>query len=171
MKIYIIGSVGSGKTTLARQLASQLSIPHFETDNFVWQRQEGGDVRNSELVRDGHFENAVEQSQWIIEGVHIGWTQRAIQDADLVVFLDISYDRRRVRLVSRYLKQKAGKEQSNYRPSLFMLRKMFEWNRYFEKTMKPEFLRQLKSVPDKKAVLTNKQQIKEFKMKIGKSQA
>lgn len=43
MKIYIVGSVGSGKTTLARKVAAQLQIPHFETDNFVWNHQPTGD--------------------------------------------------------------------------------------------------------------------------------
>ncbi|ANU10991.1 hypothetical protein A1A1_07924 [Planococcus antarcticus DSM 14505] len=58
MKIYIIGSVGSGKTTLARKLSALLEIPHFETDNFVWQRQGGADVRRVESSRDGQFFSA-----------------------------------------------------------------------------------------------------------------
>lgn len=106
MKIYIIGSVGSGKTTLARQLSSQWSIPHFETDNFVWQRQDGRDVRNSETVRDEQFFSALEQAAWIIEGVHIGWTKQALREADLVVFLDVPYHMRTYRFSVRYLKQK-----------------------------------------------------------------
>ncbi|WP_142830051.1 DNA topology modulation protein FlaR [Planococcus soli] len=169
MKIYIIGSVGSGKTTLARQLACQLDIPHFETDNFVWKRQEGGDIRNSETLRDLQFVSAVEQADWIIEGVHIGRTKRALQEADAVVFLDFPYHTRTFRFISRYLKQKAGKEQSNYRPSLAMLRKMYGWNRYFEKVMKPEFMQQLKFFPEKTAVLTNQQEIVEFKAKFGRN--
>jgi shikimate kinase len=32
-KIHIIGSVGSGKTTLARTLSSHLNIPFYELDN------------------------------------------------------------------------------------------------------------------------------------------
>lgn len=42
MKIYIVGSVGSGKTTLARKVAAELQVPHFETDNFVWNHQPTG---------------------------------------------------------------------------------------------------------------------------------
>lgn len=45
MRMYIIGSVGSGKTTLAKKTASAYSIPRFETDNFVWERKPGAEQR------------------------------------------------------------------------------------------------------------------------------
>ncbi len=35
MKIRIIGSVGSGKTTLAKKLSEMEGIPYFETDRIV----------------------------------------------------------------------------------------------------------------------------------------
>ncbi|MGH2317932.1 DNA topology modulation protein FlaR [Planococcus sp. SE5232] len=162
MKLYIIGSVGSGKSTMARRLSHALSIPHFETDNFVWQRQEGGDVRNAEPVRDAQFLAAVTQEDWIIEGVHIGWTENAIRSADMVIFLDIPYHQRTYQCILRYLKQRVGVERSNYKPRLSMLLKMFKWNRYFEETMKPVFLEKLESIPEKTRVLKKRRQVSEF---------
>ncbi|MGB6407000.1 MAG: DNA topology modulation protein FlaR [Planococcus donghaensis] len=159
MKIYILGSVGSGKTTVARRLSVSLGIPHFETDNFVWHRQTEGDIRNPESVRDAQFLAALEQPSWIIEGVHIGWTDTAIHAADTVIFLDIPYHRRTLRFVFRYIKQRAGTEQANYQPSFSMLRKMFQWNRYFEDTMKPEFLAKLGAAPGKVVVVNNQKQL------------
>ncbi|KAA0955149.1 DNA topology modulation protein FlaR [Planococcus sp. ANT_H30] len=159
MKIYIIGSVGSGKTTLARQLSKVLTIPHFETDNFVWSRQGDGDMRNAESVRDDQLLTAVRQINWIIEGVHTGWTERAMHAADVVVFLDMPYAVRTYRFVFRYLKQKARVERSNYKPSLSMLVKMFKWNRYFEETIKPEFLLQCETLPNQFIVIKNRQEI------------
>ncbi|WP_277619935.1 hypothetical protein [Listeria aquatica] len=35
MKIWIIGSVASGKTTLAKELQKELGIPYHELDVFV----------------------------------------------------------------------------------------------------------------------------------------
>ncbi|WP_394119971.1 DNA topology modulation protein FlaR [Planococcus donghaensis] len=162
MKIYIIGSVGSGKSTLARQLSHALRVQHFETDNFVWQRQEDGDVRNAEPVRDAQLLSAIAQKDWIIEGVHIGWMDKAIQTADMVIFLDIPYHQRTYQFIIRYLKQRVGAERSNYKPSLSMLLKMFTWNRYFEETMKPVFLEKLELMPDKTWVFKNRRQINEF---------
>lgn len=43
-KIHIIGSVGSGKTTLARKLSKTLQIPYYELDNVAWMRKESGDI-------------------------------------------------------------------------------------------------------------------------------
>ncbi|MBC1728066.1 hypothetical protein IA614_01820 [Listeria seeligeri] len=40
MKIRIIGSVGSGKTTLAKKLSEMKGISHFETDRIVWKREQ-----------------------------------------------------------------------------------------------------------------------------------
>lgn len=39
MRIHIIGGPGSGKTTLARRIASRLKIPFYEMDVIGW---EGG---------------------------------------------------------------------------------------------------------------------------------
>jgi len=34
-KVYIIGSVASGKTTMARRMSKNLNIPWYELDNVV----------------------------------------------------------------------------------------------------------------------------------------
>lgn len=167
MKIYIIGSVGSGKTSLARRLSQNLQIPHFETDSFVWQRHKKEDVRNHASIRDAQFSEALEQSNWIIEGVHFGWTDKAIYQADQVIFLDIPYHTRTLRFIIRYIKQVAGKEAANYHPSFVMLQKMFKWNRYFEDTMKPEFMMKLGAVQEKLTVVNNKKEFDDLLLKLG----
>lgn len=43
-KVHIIGSVGSGKTTLARNLSNKLLFPHYELDNVVWKRHRPREV-------------------------------------------------------------------------------------------------------------------------------
>ena len=45
MKLDIIGSVASGKTTLAKRVAVKFSVPHYEKDNIVWERTPEGDKK------------------------------------------------------------------------------------------------------------------------------
>jgi len=57
MKIDIIGSVASGKTTLARALAEKYNIKYYEKDNIVWERTSSGDVKRSDVDRDKIFDD------------------------------------------------------------------------------------------------------------------
>ncbi|KQL37447.1 hypothetical protein [Psychrobacillus sp. FJAT-21963] len=140
MKIYIIGSVGSGKTTLARKVACKLQVTHFETDNFVWTRQLTGDIRNEPEVRDHLLLEAIHRDTWVIEGVHIDWTDEGLQAADQIVFLDIPFRIRTRRIVLRFIRQLLKIEKANYHPTFTIFRRMFKWNKYFEDEMKPAFL-------------------------------
>ena len=47
LKIDIIGSVASGKTTLAKRISNKYGIPHYQKDNIVWKRTLNGDVKRN----------------------------------------------------------------------------------------------------------------------------
>jgi adenylate kinase family enzyme len=66
---YITGGAGSGKTTLAADLAARLGIPHYDVDR-------------GELP-------AHTDDEWIVEGAHIWAMDRFVEDADKVVWLDL----------------------------------------------------------------------------------
>lgn len=69
-KIHIIGSVGSGKTTLARSLSKTLQLPFHELDNVVWIRKPSGDMRRTEQERQEYLQSIIQTDGWIIEGIH-----------------------------------------------------------------------------------------------------
>lgn len=162
MKIYIVGSVGSGKTTLARKIAASLHIPHFETDNFVWNHQPTGDIRNEIGVRDQLFRGAVQRAEWVIEGVHIDWTDEALLAADQIIFLDIPVNKRIWRIIGRYIRQLLKIEKVNYKPTFTIFRKMFQWNTYFEEQMKPVFIEKFEVYKEKVNYLRTDEEVEKW---------
>ncbi|WP_231877315.1 AAA family ATPase [Bhargavaea cecembensis] len=116
-KIHIIGAVGSGKTTLARELSEKLGIPYYEIDNVAWERRAGGDVRRIPEDRDKLLHSIVSSDTWITEGTHPhDWVLPCFREAELIVFLDPPYRVRVERIIKRFVLQKAGIETAHYRP-------------------------------------------------------
>lgn len=159
-KIRIIGSVGSGKTTLAKELSTELNVPYHELDNVVWIRHNSGDIRRTEEEREEYLNAIMQSESWIIEGVHYEeWVANSFRDAELIIFLDTKYSIRIFRIVKRFLFQKLRFEESNYKPSIRIFLNMFKWNRYFEKVGKPSFLKISEVYCDKLLVASDKSSI------------
>lgn len=88
-KIHSIGSVGSGKTTLARKLSKTLQIPYYELDNVAWMRKESGDILRTDEEKKEHLQTILQTNSWIIEGIHQEkWVVDSFQQADCIIFLD-----------------------------------------------------------------------------------
>ncbi len=139
-RIHIIGSVGSGKTTLAKELSFKFDIPYYELDNVVWKRHSSGDIRRTEQERERYLNNILQSDSWILEGVHQeDWVSNCFQSADLIIFLDTKYSIRIYRIIKRFFKQKPRLEKSNYQPTVHIFFKMFRWNRHFEEVGKVNF--------------------------------
>ncbi|WP_100489308.1 DNA topology modulation protein FlaR [Sporolactobacillus pectinivorans] len=138
-KIHIIGSVGSGKTTLARNLSHQFNIPFYELDNVIWTRNVSGDIRRTDEERDKLLSAIIRSDTWIIEGVHFhNWIFPSFDHADLIIFLDTVYSKRKFRIIKRFIRQKFGFEKANYKPTFKLFKDMFKWNATFESQTKPE---------------------------------
>jgi adenylate kinase family enzyme len=87
-RVSVVGSTGSGKTTLSRALAARLDAPHVELDALMhqrdWQPRPAGEFM-------AEVEQATSRPAWVVDGtypnvVHEGpvW-----QRADTVVWLDL----------------------------------------------------------------------------------
>jgi adenylate kinase family enzyme len=141
-KIHIIGSVGSGKTTLARKLSKKYNIQYYELDNVVWERHKSGDIRRADEYRDKYLEQIVSMKRWIVEGAHNHYrVGKSFKNADLIIFLDTPYFLRVFRIINRYVRQLIGVESANYTPFFKMFKDMFRWNRVFEKESRSKILR------------------------------
>jgi energy-coupling factor transporter ATP-binding protein EcfA2 len=86
-RIAVIGTTGSGKTTLARQLAQRLSTSHVELDALYW------DPDWTPAPLDLFRERVVQSlngSSWIVDGNYSKVRDLVWQQADTVVWLDFS---------------------------------------------------------------------------------
>ncbi|MGW4790874.1 hypothetical protein ACWEPC_00475, partial [Nonomuraea sp. NPDC004297] len=84
-RIWVLGSPGSGKTTLARLLRDMLCLPYYELDQFFW--RPGWRKANEADFLDS-VARAVETDGWIFDGQYNVAHPLLGETADTVVWLD-----------------------------------------------------------------------------------
>jgi len=84
-RIHIIGPGGSGKTTLAAELASALGLPHIELDAVHW--EENWQEPPREIFRK-KVARALSGDAWVTDGNYSKVRDIVWQRAELVVWLD-----------------------------------------------------------------------------------
>ena len=85
-KNAVVGTTGSGKTTVARRLAAHHEVPHIELDALHW--GPGWTEPRTDDFR-ARVESAISVSGWVVDGSYHGKLgDLVLERADLVVWLD-----------------------------------------------------------------------------------
>lgn len=108
VRINVIGTSGSGKTTFGRQLANVLDLPFLEMDALFW----GPDwsfPEDSELFT--RLAAALEGEDWVLDGNYTRTREIKWSRVEAVVWLDYSFPRTLYQAVSRALSRALSREE------------------------------------------------------------
>ena len=116
-KIILVGSGGSGKSWMAKQLAAILGYPLYHLDKELWQPNWVMTPREEKIAKQ---QAMMSGEQWIIDGNYNGTLEMRFSAADLIIFLDIS---RVVCLISAI---KRMREKRSDMPDFLVEHKIFD---------------------------------------------
>lgn len=153
-KIYIIGPVSSGKTTLSKILSDKLKIKYYELDKVVWD-DDRGNIKRSVLERDKLFNNIIKNKTWIVEDVGRDCFSQAVKIADVVYYIDLKSFCLYFRLIRRWIRQKLNLEHYNYKPTFNSLFELLQWLHKDLKNKKTK-LKTLKEINENVIILNSK---------------
>ena len=84
-RVAVVGAVGSGKTTLARDIARRIGAPHIELDAL---RYQPGWVVETDKIFRGKVAAHVGTDRWVIDGNHANVQDLIWLRAQLLVWVD-----------------------------------------------------------------------------------
>ena len=163
-RIAIVGSGGSGKSTLSRRLAAITGLPLIHLDIEFWLPGWEQTPKEEWLTKS---QTLIQGESWIFDGNYGSTLEMRFAAADLVIFLDIN------RLVCLY---RVNRRRSKERPDIpDFLEEKFDWAFMkwiwnFPKNDKHTILQLHKKYPDKPfVVIKNKRELKRTLEEFGES--
>jgi len=161
-RVAIIGSGGTGKSTLAQQLGTITNLPVYHLDALHWKP---GWVPTPEDEWDQLMEELTSQDEWIMDGNYGRSMDTRLQRADTVIFLDyptrVSMYRAIKRAIRDYGKTRPDMgEGCNERYNA----EFFKWVLHYRRYKRPGILKKLDKLKDQKKVyiFESPRQLKEF---------
>lgn len=132
MKINVIGTSGSGKSTFCKKLALKLSSTHIEMDQIFW-------GPNWKWPSDEEFfanlKTALDRPDWILDGNYTRTVPVKWESVDMVVWLDYSFPRTLLQAIKRAAHRAWTKEElwegtgnrDTFRKSFFSKQSIIWW--------------------------------------------
>ena len=114
-RIHVIGTSGTGKTTVARRLSGLLGAPCYDLDAIGYAGAFEGrpGVRRPLEDRLRDVSEIESKPAWVIEGIFLWWINGLLELADLIVWLDLHWLVAGRRIVKREIRRKLSGDRSH----------------------------------------------------------
>lgn len=89
LKVIIISSPGSGKSTFARKLRDITDIPLYYLD-MIWHKPDWTNISQEEF--DAQLNNILQKDKWIIDGNYQRTLETRLEKCDTVFLMDFPID-------------------------------------------------------------------------------
>jgi len=129
-RIQVVGTSGSGKTTVARAIAARLDLPCIELDALFWKR-DWGETPNEEFLPK--VEEATRGDGWVLDGNYSRIGPVVWPRVETVVWLDYPFPRVFGQLLGRTIRRAATREPmwggcvESWRKSFFSRDSILVW--------------------------------------------
>ncbi len=123
-RLHIFGGAGSGKTTLAKQYATQHGLTHCELDD-VYYSSVAKRLRREPAEIDRLLSEIIETDGWVLDGIFWQpWVKPALERADKIIVLAVPESTRHLRVVKRHfslLREASPSDWPTFFPTLIEL--------------------------------------------------
>jgi adenylate kinase family enzyme len=161
-RILVIGSGGSGKTTLSKEIAVRTGLPVIHLDRLFWRP---GWIPTPDAEWDAVIEDLARRDVWIMDGNYGRTLPLRLATADTVLFLDAHPLTSLWRILKRRWKNR-GRTRDDVAPGCpeQMNWEFVHWVLTFRTRRRPGILRQLAAArPGQRVViLRNARDVREF---------
>lgn len=107
-RINVVGTSGSGKSTVAKKIADKLSIPYVEMDKVFW----GPDwYWPSDKEFFSNLQKELSGNEWVLDGNYTRTIPIKWEKTQIVVWVDLPFTRTLYQAVKRAIKRSMTQEE------------------------------------------------------------
>ena len=148
-KIAVIGSGGSGKSTLSRKLGEKLSIEVFHLDAILWKPDWEAVAKDQQKIIQYQL---IAKDRWIIDGNYNGTIDIRLQAADCIIFMDIPRSICLYRVMMRIFRNQPRPDMATGCEERFDFN-FLKWVWNYPNDKKPAIMKKLGQLQGKKEII------------------
>jgi adenylate kinase family enzyme len=169
-RVAVIGCGGSGKTTLANELAARRALPVVHIDSHYWRTADGTRVESTPEQWRKHHRELIAADAWVIDGMKLGVLDERLARADTVIYLDLPTRECLSGILRRRLRYRG-----RLRPDLGVYDRIscefLRWVWSFRRRHRPALLAMLDGFDGERIVLRRRRDVRNFLSTVPKPTA